>query len=155
MLSSRDSLYILPNRSACVKHFFIFLFVSCPRWMFVSVSLAATVAYFNRQSRACQASFSLFAKYFQGVSAAVQLREPGGAATEAIRRDRVKSSRVPLAALGVISPWNPLATLSFHQENSAIAEGLVLLRVRILESSELGVLCFGGCPPSILCALWT
>ena len=25
---------------------------------------------------------------------------PGGAATEAIRRDRVKSSRVPLAALG-------------------------------------------------------
>ena len=50
-------------------------------------------------------------------------------ATEAIRRDRVKSSRVPLAALGVISPWNPLATLSFHQENSAIAEGLVPLRV--------------------------
>ena len=28
-----------------------------------------------------------------------------------------------------ISPWNPLATLSFHQENSAIAEGLVPLRV--------------------------
>ena len=52
-----------------------------------------------------------------------------GAATEAIRRDRVKSSRVPLAALGVISPWNPLATLSFHKENSAIAEGLVPLRV--------------------------
>ena len=100
MLSSCDSLYILANRFACVKHFFIFLFVSCPRWMFVSVSLAATVAYFNRQSRACQASFSLFAKYFQGVSVAVQLREPGGAATEAIRRDRVKSSRVPLAALG-------------------------------------------------------
>ena len=29
-------------------------------------------------------------------------RGPGGAATEAIRRDRVKSSRVPLAALGTI-----------------------------------------------------
>ena len=27
-----------------------------------------------------------------------------------------------------ISPWNPLATLSFHKENSAIAEGLVPLR---------------------------
>ena len=48
---------------------------------------------------------------------------------KAIRRGRVKSSRVPLAALGVISPWNPLATLSFHEENSAIAEGLVPLRV--------------------------
>ena len=54
---------------------------------------------------------------------------PGGAATEAIRRDRVKSSWGPLAALGAISPWNPLATLSFHKENSAIAEGLVPLRV--------------------------
>ena len=147
MLSSRDSLYILSNRSACVKHFFIFLFVSCPRWMFVSVSLAATVAYFNRRSRACQASFSLFAKYFQGVSAAVQLREPGGAATEAIRRDRVKSSRVPLAALGLISPWTPLATLSFHQENSAIAEGLVPLRGPGLEFTGFGVLCL-RCLPS-------
>ena len=28
----------------------------------------------------------------------------------------------------LISPWNPLSTLSFHQENSAIAEGLVPLR---------------------------
>ena len=45
-------------------------------------------------------------------------------------------------ALGVISHWNPLSTLSFHKENSAIAEGLVLLRGRILESSELGVLRF-------------
>ena len=62
-------------------------------------------------------------------SVTVQTRGPGGATTEAIRRDRVKSSRVPLAALGVISPWNPLSTLSFHQENSAIAEGLVPLRV--------------------------
>ena len=59
----------------------------------------------------------------------VQLRGPGGTATEAIRRDRVKSSQVPLVALGVISPWNPLSTLSFHEENSAIAEGLVPLRV--------------------------
>ena len=41
----------------------------------------------------------------------------------------------------LIFPWNPLSTLSFHQENSAIAEGLVLLGGRILESSELGVLC--------------
>ena len=48
---------------------------------------------------------------------------------EAIRRERVKSSRVSLAALGVIFPWNPLSTPSFHQENSAIAEGLVPLRI--------------------------
>ena len=68
--------------------------------------------------------------------------EPGGMATKTIRRVRVKSSRVPLVALGVISPWNPLSTLRFHKENAAIAEGLVLLRDRILESSELGVLCF-------------
>lgn len=31
---------------------------------------------------------------------------------------------------------------SFHQGNSAIAEGLVLLRDGILESSERAVLCF-------------
>ena len=31
--------------------------------------------------------------------------------------------------------------LSFHQENSAIAEGLVPLSGSDLESSELGVLC--------------
>ena len=36
----------------------------------------------------------------------------------------------------------PSATLSFHQENSVIAEGLVLLRGRILDSSVLAVLCF-------------
>ena len=59
----------------------------------------------------------------------VQAGDPEGTATEAIRRDRVKSSQVPLVALGVISPWSPLATLSFHEENSAIAEGLVPLRV--------------------------
>ena len=53
---------------------------------------------------------------------------PGGAATEAIHRDRVKSSRVPLAALGTFS-LAPSATLSFHKENSVIAEGLVPLRV--------------------------
>ena len=58
----------------------------------------------------------------------VQLRILGGAATEAIRRDRVKSSRVPLAALGTFS-LVPSATLSFHKENSVIAEGLVPLRV--------------------------
>ena len=66
----------------------------------------------------------------------------GGPATEAIRRDRVKSSRVPLAALGVISPWNPLSTLSFHQENSAIAEGLVPFRVPGLDFTGIVVLCF-------------
>ena len=66
---------------------------------------------------------------------------------EAIRRDRVKSSRVPLAALGVISPWNPLSTSSFHQENSAIAEGLVPLRVPGLDFTGLGVLCL-RCRPS-------
>ena len=60
---------------------------------------------------------------------------------EAIRRGREKSSRVPLAALGVISPWNPLATLSFHQENSAIAEGLVPLRGPGLGFTGFGVLC--------------
>ena len=66
---------------------------------------------------------------------------------KAIRRGRVKSSRIPLAALGVISPWNPLATLSFHEENSAIAEGLVPLRVPGLEFTGLGVLCL-DCRPS-------
>ena len=71
---------------------------------------------------------------------------PGGPVPEAIRRGREKSSRVPLAALGVISPWNPLATLSFHQENSAIAEGLVPLRGPDLEFSELVVLCFWHWP---------
>ena len=73
MLSFRDSLYILANRFACVKHFLKFIFVIRLRWIFVSVSLAATVAYFNRRSRACQAPFSLFPKNF---SAMVQV--PGG-----------------------------------------------------------------------------
>ena len=41
----------------------------------------------------------------------------------------------------------PSATLSFHKENSVIAEGLVLLMDGILEPSELGVLCF-CCWPS-------
>ena len=71
----------------------------------------------------------------------------GGTATEAIRRGREESKFHPLEVLGVISPWNPLSTLSFPEENSAIAEGLVLLGGGILESSELGVLCF-GCRPS-------
>ena len=35
-------------------------------------------------------------------------RSPGGLTTEAIRRGREESSRGPLVALGVISPWNPL-----------------------------------------------
>ena len=86
-------------------------------------------------------------KIFFGQQVTVQLRGPRGATTEAIRRDRVKSSRVLLAALGVIFPWNPLATLSFHQENSAIAEGLVPLRVPGLEFTGLGVLCL-RCRPS-------
>ena len=59
---------------------------------------------------------------------------------EAIRRDRVKSSRVPLAALGTFS-LAPSATLSFHEENSVIAEGLVPLRVPGLEFTGLEVLC--------------
>ena len=70
----------------------------------------------------------------------VQIGGPKGAAKEAIRRDRVKSSRVPLAALGTFS-LAPSATLSFHKENSAIAEGLVPLRVPGLEFTGLGVLC--------------
>lgn len=37
--------------------------------------------------------------------------------------------------------------LSFHKENSALAEGLVLLRGRILESSSIVVLCV-RCRPS-------
>ena len=65
----------------------------------------------------------------------------GGPASETIRRGREKSSRDLLAALGVIFPWNPLSTLSFHQENSAIAEGLVPLRDPDLDFSELAVLC--------------
>ena len=36
----------------------------------------------------------------------------------------------------------PSATLSFHKENSVIAEGLVPLRVPGLEFTGLGVLCF-------------
>ena len=69
-------------------------------------------------------------------------QSPGGAASGTIRRGRVKSSQVPLAALGVISHWNPLSTLSFHKENSAIAEGLVPLRVPGLDFTGLGVLSF-------------
>ena len=72
MLSSRDSLYILANRFDFVKHFFEFLFVIRLRWIIVSVSLAATVAYFNRRIGACQAPFSLFSKNF---SAMVQVPE--------------------------------------------------------------------------------
>ena len=72
----------------------------------------------------------------------VQLRGPGWAATEAIRRGREESKSHPLDVLGVISPWNPLATLSFHQENSAIAEGLVPLRGPGLDFTERAVLCF-------------
>ena len=68
--------------------------------------------------------------------------DPGGPATEAIRRGREESKSHPLEVLGDISHWNPLSMLSFHQENSAIAEGLVLLGDGILESSELAVLCF-------------
>ena len=71
--------------------------------------------------------------------------DSGGPATDAIRRGRVKSSRVPLAALGTFS-LAPSATLSFHKENSVIAEGLVLLGEGILEFSELGVLCFCWTP---------
>ena len=55
-------------------------------------------------------------------------QSPGGPDTEAIRRGREESKSHPLEVLGVIFPWNPLATLSFHEGNSAIAEGLVLLR---------------------------
>ncbi len=73
--------------------------------------------------------------------------ETGGMATKTIRRVRVKSSRVPLVALGVISLWNPLSTLRFHKENAVIAEGLVPLRVPGLEFTGLGVLCF-RCHPS-------
>ena len=65
---------------------------------------------------------------------------------EAIRRDRVKSSRVPLAALGTFS-LAPSATLSFHEENSAIAEGLVPLRVPGLDFTGIVVLCFCCRPP--------
>ena len=68
MLSSRDSLYILASRFVCVKHFLKFLFVIRLRWIFVSVSLAATVAYFNRRSRTCQAPFSTFQKNSQSNS---------------------------------------------------------------------------------------
>ena len=53
----------------------------------------------------------------------------------------MKSSRVPLAALGTFS-LAPSATLSFHEENSAIAEGLVPLRVPGLDFTGLVVLCF-------------
>ena len=69
-------------------------------------------------------------------------RVAGGQPSETIRRDREESKICPLEVLSVISPWNPLSTLSFHKENSAIAEGLVLLRDRFLEYSELVVLCF-------------
>ena len=55
---------------------------------------------------------------------------------------RAALSWISLEVLSVISPWNPLSTRSFHKENSAIAEGLVLLRDRFLDSSELVVLCF-------------
>ena len=72
----------------------------------------------------------------------ISIAVPGGLPTETIRSGREESSRVPLATLGVISPWNPLATLSFHKENSVIAEGLVSLRGPGLESSERVVLCF-------------
>ena len=41
----------------------------------------------------------------------------------------IKSKWDLLVALGVIFPWHPLSTWSFHQENSTIAEGLVLLKV--------------------------
>ena len=92
-------------------------------------------------SKICTSDFYNEVQFRQG--------EDGGAATEAIRRGREESKFHPLEVLGVISPWNPLSTLSFHQENSAIAEGLVLLGGGILESSELGVLCF-GCRPSVL-----
>ena len=68
-------------------------------------------------------------------------RVPRGATTEAIRRNRVKSSRVPLAALGTFS-LAPSATLSFHEENSVIAEGLVPLRGPGLEFTGLGVLAY-------------
>ena len=71
----------------------------------------------------------------------------GGPAPETIRRGREESKFSPLEVLSVISPWNPLSTPSFHQENSAIAEGLVPLRVPGLEFTGLGVLCF-GCRPS-------
>ena len=74
-------------------------------------------------------------------------RSSGGPATETIRSAREESKSPPLEVLGVISPWIPLATLSFHKENSAIAEGLVLLGEGILESSERAVLCF-CCRPS-------
>ena len=60
---------------------------------------------------------------------------------EAIRRGREESKSPSLEVLGVFS-LAPSATLSFHKENSVIAEGLVLLREGILESSELEVLCF-------------
>ena len=60
---------------------------------------------------------------------------------EAIRRGREESKSPPLEVLGVFS-LAPSATLSFHKENSVIAEGLVLLREGILEASELEVLCF-------------
>ena len=57
--------------------------------------------------------------------------DSGGPATDAIRRGRVKSSRVPLAALGTFS-LAPSATLSFHKENSVIAEGLLVLRAQFV-----------------------
>ena len=44
---------------------------------------------------------------------------------ETIRRGREESKSPPLEVLGVFS-LAPSATLSFHKENSVIAEGLVL-----------------------------
>ena len=79
---------------------------------------------------------------------------PGGLPSEAIRRSCEESKSCPLEVLSAISPWNPLSTLSFHQENSAIAEGLVLLKGRILESSSFGVLCFRWQPSGYPELLW-
>ena len=48
----------------------------------------------------------------------------------------------PLSGTWCYLSLEPSATLSFHQENSAIAEGLVPLRVPGLDFTELVVLCF-------------
>ena len=59
--------------------------------------------FLNQRPRRADFSTVLLESALRGLGRNSSDRErTGGAATEAIRRDRVKSSRVPLAALGTI-----------------------------------------------------